>query len=350
MFIKRTILVFASVCVSALLAEGAVRLVRHENAVNFYATDPATGLTVMLSGVTGEQTRECYTNVVTTNSRGWRDSESAVSNPDGAYRIAVLGDSYVAGFEVPLEKTFHYRLEEMLNQGSSSRRYEVLSFGKGGNGLYYDYRYLKDYAAEYRPDLVLVLSFKNDVTDDLNERFDGSRGLLSFDDHGAIVDRTMRQQSALKESVVRLLRKSALARFLYEQLVLRRAETGVDASGHMTLPPDALSEGLTLERKILSEMRREADKITAKLVVASVPDREQIESPVAFPYVENLASVARDLDVPFIDLTGTFQERAASGQRYDFPCDPHWNEVGHAWAAEALLAGLRETNMLPAAL
>lgn len=338
---KKLLLVLFGLVLAGGCAEVLVRIVHHENAVGFYMTDPATGLVVMRPNVTGEQRRSCYTNTVITNSLGWRDKEFSVEKPTGTYRIEVLGDSFVAAFEVPLEKAFHSVLERELNTDSTST-VEVLSLGKGGNGLYYDYRYLKEFGLRYQPDLVLVMSFKNDPSDDLGEEFNGTKGLFTWDGATGIEDRTERYRSSVLGFVTEQLRASALARFVYDVVRSREGAVGIDAEGNVRMDPVVQERGMLLERALLLRIRDVSTRAGVPLVVATVPDREQIESSSTFAYVENLRSVTRDAGIPFLDLTPVFKERAAStSERYDFECDPHWNEVGHAWAAEALAPFLR---------
>ena len=46
---------------------------------------------------------------------------------------------------------------------------------------------------------------------------------------------------------------------------------------------------------------------------------------------------ARALDVPFVDLHEAFGEAYRVSQaRFEYPCDGHWNERGHAVAARTI--------------
>jgi hypothetical protein len=57
-----------------------------------------------------------------------------------------------------------------------------------------------------------------------------------------------------------------------------------------------------------------------------------------FTIVEKrLASIFLPLGIPYVDLQRRFAGRMrVSGRLCHFPADSHWNETGHAWAAEAL--------------
>jgi len=58
------------------------------------------------------------------NSHGFRDYERSYEKPQGVYRIVVLGDSYIEGLQVELEKTFTAQLEKMLNGHPSLRKFD----------------------------------------------------------------------------------------------------------------------------------------------------------------------------------------------------------------------------------
>ncbi len=51
---------------------------------------------------------------VTYNSRGWRDVEHQVENPDDVFRILILGDSFMEAYSVALEESFPRQLEALV--------------------------------------------------------------------------------------------------------------------------------------------------------------------------------------------------------------------------------------------
>jgi hypothetical protein len=96
------------------------------------------------------------------NSLGFHDHEYAVERPTPAtYRILVLGDSYVAAWEVPVHATFHKRLEARLVEDDPLRRssYQVIALGQGRTAQETEIEWLRKYGALYRPDMVLLLFF-----------------------------------------------------------------------------------------------------------------------------------------------------------------------------------------------
>jgi len=60
------------------------------------------------------------------NSKGLRDIEHLYEKPDNIIRILILGDSYAAALEIPLEKTFPRLLEGLLNE-QSDYHFEVIN-------------------------------------------------------------------------------------------------------------------------------------------------------------------------------------------------------------------------------
>jgi hypothetical protein len=99
------------------------------------------------------------------NSDGMRGPEAALRRPDGTYRIALLGDSYIEAFEVPYEKTsgevLEHRLATLLR-----KPVEVLNFGEGGYGTGQELLTLQHGVWKYSPDLVLLaVTTGNDISD-----------------------------------------------------------------------------------------------------------------------------------------------------------------------------------------
>lgn len=160
----RLALLAVSTAASLLLAEGALRVagVSHPN---FYRPDPLRGWSLR-PGAEGWQRKEgeAYVRI---NRDGLRDDrDHPVDKPPGELRIAVLGDSCVEAVQVPLEATFWSLLEERLPRCErfGGRRVEALGFGVSGYGTAQELITLHEEVWKYRPDLVLLAFYAgNDV-------------------------------------------------------------------------------------------------------------------------------------------------------------------------------------------
>jgi len=94
------------------------------------------------------------------NSDGLRDRELPIQKPPGTLRIAVLGDSYVEGMNVSLEKTFPAVVEREVSHCAAvkDRKAEVINFGVSGYGTAQELLTLREHVWKYNPDIV-VLAF-----------------------------------------------------------------------------------------------------------------------------------------------------------------------------------------------
>jgi lysophospholipase L1-like esterase len=77
------------------------------------------------------------------------------------FRIIVLGDSITFGTQLPLEATYAYQMQEMLDKSASE--YEVLNFGVGGYDILQEAALLEYRGLTYKPNLVVVGFCLNDV-------------------------------------------------------------------------------------------------------------------------------------------------------------------------------------------
>ncbi|HOX38345.1 MAG TPA: SGNH/GDSL hydrolase family protein [Candidatus Brocadiia bacterium] len=103
-----------------------------------------------------------------TNSFGWRDAEGQREKPDGVFRVAILGDSQIQGYGLPIEETVAYRLREALLGLGYGPDVEILQMGCEGWGSDQELIALDNRVLPHKPDLV-VLSFtlENDPVDNL---------------------------------------------------------------------------------------------------------------------------------------------------------------------------------------
>jgi hypothetical protein len=139
---------------------------------NFWRTDPQTGWSLQ-PGATGRWFNPPYEYDIdiTINSQGLRDVERAsYDKPPDTFRILLLGDSYVEGLRVPLEKTFGKVLEAELNAAApDGRRYQVINAGVSGWGTDQQLLWLRSEGATYRPDLVLLSFFPGNDFQNISE-------------------------------------------------------------------------------------------------------------------------------------------------------------------------------------
>lgn len=96
------------------------------------------------------------------NRLGFHDVEHGRKSPD-AFRIVLLGDSYVAAESVTVEQIVGQRLQHHLDQRLGGG-FEVVSFGRPGWGQIEQLAVLRGLAAQLEPDLVVTLFLSlNDV-------------------------------------------------------------------------------------------------------------------------------------------------------------------------------------------
>ena len=99
------------------------------------------------------------------NSLGLRGPE-ITELPANGYRVMVLGDSLVAGFEVPWEETFPALMEAELN-ANFDFPVQVINAGVRGYGTDQSYLYYNERGRRLEPDLVIYVHGANDAADNV---------------------------------------------------------------------------------------------------------------------------------------------------------------------------------------
>ena len=119
------------------------------------------------SGLSIPWTREVEgpPRLVTTNSRGFHDHERAPQPAPGSRRIILLGDSFLEAYQVGIEANFSQRLARDLTRRGAGE-IEAVNWGVHGYGLGSHYLAVRERAAGWNPDcVVLVLFLGNDLQD-----------------------------------------------------------------------------------------------------------------------------------------------------------------------------------------
>ena len=122
--------------------------------------DPALGWRKKKNGGATYKRRE-YTVDVRINSQGLRDPERSVEPRPGTFRVLALGDSFMEGYTVNLGETLTQKLEGRLN--AAGCRAEVINGGTSAYSTDQEYLFYRTDGARYRPALVLLFFFWNDV-------------------------------------------------------------------------------------------------------------------------------------------------------------------------------------------
>jgi hypothetical protein len=157
-----------SCCIAYGIGELIVRLWFAEPVLPRYLAIAPYGVSMNMPNQNFWQSSHGYHVNVRTNSRGLRsDKEIPYEKHPGVFRILGVGDSFTLGYEVDLEDTFLYQLEQKLHE-KGARNVEVINLGIGGFGTEEELLTLEYEGFKYSPDLVLLQYFQNDLNDNLN--------------------------------------------------------------------------------------------------------------------------------------------------------------------------------------
>ncbi|MET0154250.1 MAG: SGNH/GDSL hydrolase family protein [Candidatus Binatia bacterium] len=294
----------------------------------------------------------------TVNADGWNSIHPHYDpGPSGKLRVAVVGDSYVAAFEVAPRASLAGQLEALLGQDHA----EVFALGIRGAPLS-EYLQIARYVVEkYRPDAVVIVIVHNDF--DESYRLAPGRYTPAFL-HLAVDGENVEEipprpyhEPAL-ETWVRT--RSRTFRFLFYRLGLGsqqlRSLYGAAPGRPQQFEANVDVRGLAGEEE---KMRRVAGYVFGQLarlerssgtrfVLLMDASRDAIyggrDPRETRAYVMNriAAEASAGAGLTFVDLTSEF-ERDYRGHhlRFEFPHDGHWNARAQALAAREACRALR---------
>jgi hypothetical protein len=372
----KLLVLLASFVAAVLIAETVLRVIRPLDTANsheFRVPHPRLGW-VLQAGASYRNRMPGATSFVTYNSVGFRDVEHAAPNVDGRTRILVLGDSFMEGYSVELEESFHRLLERRLDEAGSS--VETINLG-----LYPD-NDVRNNSAELEAMLDLR-GIKSESRPFLESGAPGSWSLTAVDYEGAL--RRYNEGLGRGEGFWHPL--AARSALFYQILTgvqgLSRAFDGPRAvseksngpgeragqelamSGvHYCKEPPEYTRGWELTERILIRLKQDVEADGARLAVFTVPaiheversamqraaDRARsgelcLEEAVAY---RRLAGLLTRLGIEMIDLLPEFRRVAAEHEEPLFRRgDRHWNPHGHALASELVSAALIERGLAP---
>ncbi len=245
----------------------------------------------------------------------------------GVIRIALLGDSFVEGYQVFDRHHFRSRLEELLNL-SMSDSVEVLNFGRNGFNLQYNYIYFSHFVQQFNPDhTVLFLSsidFGPGQADQLMPSVEVTDAALKIVPPDEALLQRYRKAERFTHQAYMLSMLNAVRR---QAISVSVAEILLDKF-YIPRPKDSQKDvaersGLSrTERLMLRDMATSTNLLVAD-TDASLP--------------EEFKTACRDLGVPVIPLGEMLEVKVPDALYWPVTGQTgHWNHEAHRAVAELL--------------
>ena len=280
----------------------------------------------------------------------------------GAYRIAVLGDSFVFGSGVAQDAILTRRLAAHLGPG-----FEIVNLGVPGYGTDQELLTLRRWGRKLAPDLVLLGFFWNDIMENV-ERPDlrPAEAALHARGRPPRPAPARRLLGAVDVRAPRRVPREPLAPVVAppERALVGRPDRGRPARGAprfdrlLAEEPARVARGGVRARVRAPRSRPRRGRRRSARRSASSPCRRASSSSRAVGArllkVYGLPEDAFEEDgfrrlreaceargIPFVDLLPGFRREAAEGARLFLPTGIHWSAAGHDAAARHLAPAVR---------
>ncbi|HEY3295215.1 MAG TPA: hypothetical protein VGL38_07240 [bacterium] len=284
------------------------------------------------------------------NNYGWRSAWNYLPpSPSRKPVIALIGDSYIAGFHVSEQD----HIASVLQNGLKDS-YDVYTFGEGGAPLS-EFVWIARYAAKhFDPDVYVIEVGDGDWRSSItNYRHDPRVHQVTFRD-GQFVDAPFSYDDRPRG---RLPKYSALIRYLTFNADLQIFDA---LKRTRPKPPQAEQQKKASQEELMQVIEQEAvffvqriaSEHPGKQIVFMVDgQRDSIyagSSAISQASVARLQRVCADYStVHVLDLAPAQAARfAADHRRFEFPFDDHWNEHGHQVIGQALADFLQREHIL----
>jgi len=346
--------------------------------------DPVLGWRKKKNAIATYKRRE-YTVEVRINSEGLRDPDRAVEPAPGTFRVLALGDSFIEGYTVDFAQTLTQRLEARLN--AAGCRSEVINGGTSAYSTDQEYLFYRTDGARYRPSMVLLFFFWNDVIyTDRQDYFGTPKPVFEMGGGTLRLHRYPVKQRPMQTAEKVAEAEDAPSGSAFLELLRERLWVGApeahDALARLGLwnpIPKATPrlEMLVYDRRDLATVEDAWEKVGAvikalkedveahgsSLALVHVPGRMEIQDSSwrATRKLYRLADGAWDLDkvkkklqkigastgVPVIDLVPPLRAAESTFHSTYFTFDGHWNARGHDVAAGAVFDWMKDSKSLP---
>ena len=388
---------FLSVCLVEIGGRAA-GLLPVEPPESFYRLRTAAGLIPEPYETITHRFDNNLPNVVRFNYRSFRDIDHTYDKPDDVQRVLILGDSFSAAWEVPLEKSYIGVWRSWLKDTP----YEIINAAFPGWSTDRELLLYRVEGRTYHPDIVLLQVYiGNDLIDNglsaLQNRVSDESysvsprpipetapyftldkaGLLTYNPPKAVVLTSTER----KNGVTNWLLRNSVTYRVFDSFIKRLSTQNnqpqpspLRPSNILSLEYDAFSPAFdqdadwktakTITRDLLEQLHDEVKADEAQLVVLLIdpiwqmdPTRWQtIQDTYQFPDTWHKTrmsdwwrSTLNDLNIPVIDtLPPLLTDAAQTGSPILFPYDGHWTPKGHCFIALSIGEWMHREENWPA--
>lgn len=316
-------------------------------------SDVSTPHVLALGGISNKLTILC-------NESGrhlsYESDEHGFRNPRGAWQsrsvdIVALGDSFTQGYCVPAGKYF----VDIVR-----RRYPAtLNLGMAADGPLFMLSTLKEYAPSFQPKLVLWFYFEgNDLLDLQDER--QSPLLMRYLEDG-FSQRLRGRQPEVDRALLDLVEKKTVWEMENRQAAVRNRKGVVGQLADFLRVPvlrakvglargttdeqaatTAKAKDLTVFRQILLRAKVTVGSWGGTLYFVYLPNWSRFVTQASWDHFvegqhDSVLGVARELEIPTIDLLPAFQAQSDPMALFPFRGPGHYTEDGHRLVAEEVL-------------
>jgi len=299
------------------------------------------------------------------NQNGWNSKyeKYQLQKDPSKYRVAMIGDSYIAAFQLDHKNSVAEKLEAKLGENA-----EVYRFGIDGAPLSQYLQMLRKEVLKYNPDMVVV----NVVHNDFNESYSFVSGVfrssfLKYEIENEQVSKEIQPQEYVSPWYSWIREKSATWKYLaYRQQVdfgvLRDLILGddddVEYRGNIdvsSMERDAKNNFIITDYTI-KKMKELCDEKGIELVILMDADDQRIyeiaetgksSNDAIFKLGQIAEKAAQKNGVRFVGLRETLsKDYEKNHKKFSYINDGHWNEYAHNIVSE-VLAKLIKTEIKP---
>jgi len=249
---------------------------------------------------------------------------------ENTIRIALLGDSFVEGFQVFDRNHFRYILENELSK-KLNKKVEVLNFGRSGFDIGDMYAYNQTFIKEFNPDFSLYFVSNHDLMPQFS---DPLRMKVRIEkDSLLIVKGYPEGYIKLFNKTKYLVQYSAIFNMLNngQKLIKRNEHLQIIFDKFYPVAHNNENENIGYNNDSTFYL----PKITSRIVKGFDPSMDVIINRDLYPLPPNLVALINDYNIQYIDTRDTLIHIQANG------IDPYYwkatNKRGH-WNHEAHIA------------